>query len=65
MDKGSGGKVVYTLGDTMITTGLKGSCISYRRIALTHSSMSSINERKRSRRKKSAKVTRLFENKVH
>jgi hypothetical protein len=42
MDKGSIGQVmeVYTLGDTRMTTGLKGRSMSCNRMALTHSSMS-------------------------
>ena len=60
MDKGrSGGLDGYTLGDTRMTTRLKGRSMSCRRIALTHSSMSSIKmDGKRSRRRKSANVTR-------
>jgi hypothetical protein len=44
MDKGSGGiqMEVYTLGDTRMTKRLKGRSISCNRMALTHSSMSSM-----------------------
>jgi hypothetical protein len=44
MDKGRSGKMmeVYTLGDTRITGGLKGSTISCNSMAITHSSMSSM-----------------------
>jgi hypothetical protein len=49
MDKGRIGMVMeeYTLGDTRIGIGLKGRSISCNRMALTHSSMSSIKEEKR------------------
>jgi hypothetical protein len=46
MDKGRSGiqMEVYTLGDTRMATGLKGTSISCNRMALTHSSMSSMME---------------------
>jgi hypothetical protein len=55
MDKGSSGEMmeVYTLGDTRVTGGLKGRSISCNRMALTHSSMSRVD-----RRRKLAKVIR-------
>jgi hypothetical protein len=58
MDKGSIGMMmeVYTLGDTRMATGLKGSSISCNRMALTHSSMSRGDGL---RRRKLAKVIRL------
>jgi hypothetical protein len=54
MDKGRHGEMmeVYTLGDTRITTGLKGRSMSCKQITLTHSSMSSMKKGKRLRRKK-------------
>jgi hypothetical protein len=44
MDKGSSGieMEVCTLGDTRMTSRLKGRSISCNRMALTHSSMSSM-----------------------
>jgi hypothetical protein len=44
MDKGRSGMMmeVYTLGDSRIAKGLKERSISCNRMALTHSSMSSI-----------------------
>ena len=65
MDKGRSGVLVerYTLGDTRMARGLKERRMSWRMIALTHSSMSSMTTTaKRSRRKKLAKVSRSFEN---
>ncbi len=62
MAKGRGGIVeTYTLGDTRMTRGLKGSSMSCKRIALTHSSMSSIKDGMRSRRKRLAKVIKSYE----
>jgi hypothetical protein len=55
MDKGRCGEVMelYTLGDTRMAAGLKGRSISCNRMALTHSSMSSIMMKKmRYRRRK-------------
>jgi hypothetical protein len=49
MDKGRCGiqMEVYTLGDTRMATRLKGRSISCNRMALTHSSMSSVIEGQR------------------
>jgi hypothetical protein len=48
-DKGRSGMVmeVYTLGDTRITIGLKGSCISCNRMALTHSLITRAESRRK------------------
>ncbi len=43
MDKGRSGMMeIYTLGDTRMTTNLKERCTSCNRMALTHSTMSSM-----------------------
>jgi hypothetical protein len=49
MDKGRSGREmeVYTMGDTRITTGLKGRSISCNRMALTHSSITSRERRRK------------------
>jgi hypothetical protein len=48
MDKGKAGKMMlkYTLGDTKMAIGLKGSCFNYKEITVTHSSMSSMMKMK-------------------
>ncbi len=60
MVKGSTFKKIgsYTLGDSRMMKGLKGSIMSGRRITLTQSSRLSIMEGHRLRRKKFQKVTR-------
>jgi hypothetical protein len=54
MDKGRGGMMmeVYTLVDTRMVAGLKIRSISCNRMALTHSSMSSMTMMGKKRRRK-------------
>jgi hypothetical protein len=49
MDKERSGEmmVAYTLGDSRMTTGLKGRSMSCNQMALAHSSMSSMKNIKR------------------